>query len=79
MRTMIKKWGNSAGIRIPNGIIEKYNMPIDSEVEMIESKGRIVIKPINKKFELDNLLNEINTDNLHNEISFGASVGNEIE
>lgn len=79
MRAMIKKWGNSAGIRIPASIIEKYNMAIDSEVEIIESKGKFVIKPINKKLELNHLIDGITTSNTHNEISFGSSVGNEIE
>lgn len=38
--------GNSKGVRIPKSVIEKYSF--DNELEIIESKEGIIIKPISQ-------------------------------
>ncbi len=38
--------GNSKGLRIPKSVIEKYNF--DRELEIIESKEGILIKPVSQ-------------------------------
>jgi len=48
METQIKRWGNSAAIRIPSSILSDANLSVDSSVN-IEVKGnRIVIEPVAK-------------------------------
>lgn len=48
METQIKRWGNSAAIRIPSNILSDANLAVDSQIN-IEVKGnRIVIEPVAK-------------------------------
>ena len=79
MRVMVKKWGNSASVRIPAGIMEAARLSLDAPVDVREEGGRIVIEPIrSNEYDLAQLLADITPENLHNEIDFGAPVGKEL-
>lgn len=77
MSAKIQKWGNSLGIRIPKSIIEKANLNENSEVEIENKDGAIIIFPSQKKLSLDNLLSQITKHNLHSE-SDDEVEGNEV-
>ena len=78
MRVIIKKWGNSAAIRIPNGILKAARLGLEDMVEMREEGGQIVIKPVRpSKLDLEQLLAGIEPDNLHPGFDTGAPVGKE--
>ena len=77
MSSKIQKWGNSLGVRIPKSIIEKANLNENSEVEIENKDGAIIIFPSRKKLSLDNLLSQITKDNLHKE-SDDEVEGNEV-
>jgi len=77
MEAVVKKWGNSLGVRIPNHIVKEMALKDGSFVD-INDKGKIiVIKPIQKN-KLSEMLSKINEQNIHKEIETGASVGKEI-
>lgn len=79
MRIMIKKWGNSASVRIPAGIMEAARLSLDSPVDVREEAGRIVIEPIRvEDFDINHLIAGITSDNLHSEIGFGVPEGKEL-
>ncbi len=79
MRVIVKKWGNSASVRIPAGIMEAARLGLDDPVDIREEEGRIVIEPIRThKYDLAQLLAGITPENLHTEIDFGAPAGKEI-
>lgn len=79
MRVIVKKWGNSASVRIPAGIMEAAHLALDETVDIREEGGRIVIEPIRpSEYDLAQLLAGITPDNLHAEVDFGAPVGKEI-
>ena len=79
MKTSVKKWGNSAAVRIPAAVLEATHVQIDDDVDIREEAGRIVIEPVReKKFELNDLLKEITKDNIHQEIDFGSPEGREV-
>jgi antitoxin MazE len=79
MRVIVKKWGNSASVRIPAGIMEATRLSLDDEVEVREEAGRIVIEPIRApRYDLAKLLAKITPRNLHRESDFGAPVGKEL-
>ena len=79
MRVIVKKWGNSASIRIPAGVMEAAHLSLDAPVDVREEGGRIVIEPIRStEYDLAQLLAGITPENLHTEISFGVPVGKEI-
>jgi antitoxin MazE len=78
MRVAVKKWGNSAAVRIPTAVLEATQLEIDEEVDIREEAGRIVIEPVREKvYKLDDLLKGITKGNLHEEIDFGRPEGKE--
>jgi len=78
MRAIVKKWGNSAAVRIPSGIMKAARLRLDEAVEVRAQGGHIVIKPIRPgKVELIRLLAGITTENLHSGVDFGNPVGRE--
>lgn len=78
MRVIVKKWGNSASVRIPAAIMEAARLSLDEAVDVREEGGRIVIEPIRpREYDLAQLLAGITPDNLHTEVSFGPAVGKE--
>jgi antitoxin MazE len=78
MRAVVKKWGNSASVRIPAAIMAATKIELDSAVDVREEDGRIVIEPIRTpEINLDELIESITSDNLHDEMDFGARVGKE--
>lgn len=79
MRVIVKKWGNSASVRIPAGIMEAARLSLDAPVDIREEGGRIVIEPIrSNEYDLARLLAGITPENLHNKADFGAPVGKEL-
>ena len=75
MQTVVQKWGNSLGIRIPNLYVKEFDLKNGSSVEITEEAGKLVIKP--KKISLAEMLSRITPENIHSEISTGKSIGNE--
>ena len=78
MRVTVKKWGNSASVRIPAAIMAAARLELDTSVDIREEDGRIVIEPVrDAEYDLDRLLAGVTPDNLHSEADFGAAVGKE--
>lgn len=78
MDGVVKKWGNSAAVRIPASVLEAARLELDQSVDVREERGRIVIEPKRKKeFELVELLSGITADNMHTAVDTGAPVGRE--
>lgn len=79
MELTIKKWGNSAAVRLPSVFLESLNLKLDSRVEVFTQDEVIVIKPIKvkSKISLEQLLADITPNNLHGEVDTGHAVGKE--
>ena len=78
MRTVVKKWGNSASVRIPAAVLQAAKLRLDDSVDVREEAGRIVIEPVpRKEYTLSELLKGITGENLHEEVEFGRPVGKE--
>ena len=79
MRVHIKRWGNSASVRIPVEIMRAAHLVENQMVEMKEESGRIIIEPIRQpEFDLESLIAGITSENLYEEVDFGAPVGREL-
>lgn len=76
MKTMIQKWGNSLGIRIPNAFVRELNLRNGSTVEITQEQGKIIICA--QPPSLDELLSRVTPETLHDEVSTGNAVGKEI-
>ena len=79
MKAVVKKWGNSASVRIPASVMQAARLQLDEPVDVREEAGRVVIEPLRRKeYRLEELVKGITSDNLHKEIDFGGPVGKEV-
>lgn len=79
MRVVVKKWGNSASVRIPAAIMAATRLNLDEAVDVREEEGCIVIKPVRPcEYDLAQLLAGITPENLHAEVNFSPVLGKEI-
>ena len=77
MEAVVKKWGNSLGIRIPNLIVRELALRDGSSVDINDNGNEIIIKPLRKN-NLSEMLSRINDENIHEEVKTSGPVGNEI-
>jgi antitoxin MazE len=79
VKTSVKKWGNSAAVRIPASVMQATSLALDEVVEVREEAGRIVIEPVRQKtYDLEKLLNAITPKNQHESVDFGPAMGKEV-
>ncbi|MDA8092880.1 MAG: AbrB/MazE/SpoVT family DNA-binding domain-containing protein [Betaproteobacteria bacterium] len=79
MRTEIKKWGNSAVVRLPASMLAQLSLAVGAPVELRTEDGRIVIEPSAKPvYKLDDLLAGITKENRHEAMDWGHPVGREV-
>ena len=75
MQTVIQKWGNSLGVRIPALYAREFDLKDGSAVEILEEEGRLVIVP--KRDALEDLLSLVTEENRHASVETGSPVGRE--
>lgn len=78
MHVQVKKWGNSASVRIPAPIMAAADLRIDQAVDVREEGGRIIIEPIAApSYDLDDLIAAMTPETFPEVVDFGAEVGGE--
>ena len=78
MRVNVKKWGNSAAVRIPAAVMEAADCRVEDTVDVRAEGGKIVIELVRETdYDLDQLIDRITPENLHESIDFGRPVGKE--
>lgn len=80
MRVQVKKWGNSASVRIPAAVMAAASLKVDQAVDVREENGRVIIEPVKPgpEYNLDELVALITPDNVHEEVDWGPPVGKEV-
>ena len=79
MKVWVKKWGNSASVRIPASIMAAAALSIDQAVEISTENGRVIVEPISSSaFDLDQLLDQMTPESFHEDADFGPVVGGEV-
>lgn len=76
MQIQITKWGNSLGIRIPKWAAEKAGLAEGIPVVLEIVNDTIIIRK--KKYDLETLLSQITSQNIHSEVDTGCPVGKEL-
>ena len=78
MRVQVKKWGNSASVRIPAAVMAAASLSIDQSVDVREEGGRIVIEPVRApSYDLDALIAAMKPETFPEDVDFGRPVGGE--
>ena len=79
MRAHVRKWGNSAAVRLPAAIMSASALKVNQAVEIKAEGGSIVIKPVVAPvYDLDELLDAMDPDTFPEDVDFGGPVGREI-
>ena len=79
MEAVIRKWGNSPALRLPVSALKEAKLSLQQKVNIVVTRGRIVIEPSEKsEYDLNELLNGVTSRNLHAEVTFGKPVGKEV-
>ncbi len=79
MQGVVKKWGNSAAVRIPASVLAAAHLDLNQPVEVREEGGRVIIEPVRPvRYELAELLAGITPENIHEAIDTGPPQGREI-
>lgn len=78
MKVVVKKWGNSAAIRIPAAVMVAAALSLDQTVDVREEARRIVIEPSREEaYDVDDLVAGITDENRHDVVDTGAPRGRE--
>ena len=58
MQAEIKKWGNSAAVRLPAKVLAQAGLEVDSSIQIVVVNGEIILKPVQQpeEYTLDDLL-----------------------
>jgi mRNA interferase MazF len=75
MEAKVSKWGNSLGIRVPSIVAEQLKIHEGATVEIAIKGNEMIIK--RKRYDLDELLEQITKENCHSETDWGPPVGKE--
>lgn len=79
MQVLVKKWGNSASVRIPAAVMAAASISVDQAVDVREENGRIIIEPVRAPtYVLDDLLAGMTPDTFPQDEGFGPAVGEEV-
>ncbi len=79
MQGVVKKWGNSAAVRIPASVLEAAQVRLDQPVDVREEGGRIVIEPLRPtRYDIEALVAGITDENRHKPVETGKPAGREV-
>ena len=70
MQITVKKWGNSAAVRLPAKVVHAARVGIEQRVEVRVEGRKIVLDPAIEADNLDALLAQITPENVHHEIDY---------
>ena len=79
MKMTVKKWGNSAAVRIPASVMAAASLGVDQDVDIREESGRILIEPIRTgPYDLNALLDRMRPETFPEDVDFRPPLGREI-
>ncbi|ODT63731.1 AbrB/MazE/SpoVT family DNA-binding domain-containing protein [Phenylobacterium sp.] len=78
MRVQVKRWGNSASVRIPASVMAAASLRVDQAVDIREEGGRVIIEPVSApSYDLDELLAKMTPETFPEDADLGPPVGGE--
>lgn len=77
MTTLVSKWGNSLGVRIPKSVAAEVDVHDGDAVDVSVQNGVIVVRPAATRYSIDDLARRITPKNRHPETDWGDPAGHE--
>jgi antitoxin MazE len=78
MITVVTKWGNSQGVRIPRDILDIADISNGDPVEITAEKNSIIIRKHHKRKSIRELFEGFDGAYAPEEMDWGGPVGNEV-
>jgi antitoxin MazE len=78
MQTVVKKWGNSLALRLPQAMAADLQIVEGATVSITIEDQSLVVKPMRKRYRLTDLLAQMEEKNLHREFDWGKPEGEEV-
>jgi antitoxin MazE len=78
MTNIVNKWGNSLGLRIPQPVAHQVGLTAGTVVSIEVVDNTIVVSPIKKNYQLDELLVGVTPELISGEYDWGEPIGKEV-
>ena len=78
MTEIVNRCGNSLGVRIPQPLANEVGFMVGTEVNIEVVNNTIVISPVKRKYQLEDLLIGATPELISGEYDWGQPVGKEI-
>ena len=73
----VSVWGNSLGIRLPQAIIQQVGWKEGVMVTISVKDAQVILSPAKPRYSLGELLQGATSQEQHDELEWGESVGEE--
>jgi antitoxin MazE len=77
MAIVVNRWGNSLGVRIPQPLANEIGLTAGAVVNVEVVDHKLVISPVRKTYQLDELLVGVTPELVGGEYDWGEPVGEE--
>lgn len=77
MQTVVKKWGNSLALRLPQAMAADLHLVEGATVSLTIEDHSLVVKPARKRYRLADLLAQMPAAEKRDETDWGQPVGEE--
>ena len=78
MQTLVARWGNSLGLRLPKQLAARAGIAEGTRVEIVAEGSRLIISVDRPVYDLGELLEGLHPGDLQNAFEWGDEVGREI-
>jgi antitoxin MazE len=77
MQTVVKKWGNSLALRLPQSLAADLKLEDGSSVSLSVEDHALVVRPARKRYKLADLLAQTPSEARRGETDWGDAKGGE--
>ena len=80
MRTKVRKWGSSQGLRVAKALLDEAGIHVGDEVDVSARRGRIIVEPVSRirgRYDLKDLVSKMPEEYRPAELDWGPPAGKE--
>jgi antitoxin MazE len=77
MNAQVGKWGNSLAVRIPGTYARELGLAEGAELDLTCVDGGLLLRPRKHGYRLEELLEQITPESIHDETDWGSATGRE--
>jgi antitoxin MazE len=75
MQTQVGRWGDNLAIRIPDAYAKELGLKEGMDLAVSVVDGALLLRPGHREHSLDELVDDIMPENLHQETDWGSRTG----